>query len=633
MIAPEPADGINTQTAAAARTPSEAATPGAPWFTVVFRALASSPLARGPLRPLLLRALAYSAMIFTLLQAWRPYFFLTDDNLDGGFPFFTEVGQNLLAWRSPFVSHHLFGGDYNLLRDPNFFGWHPVYLLFSLLEATPLHLGIIDADAFFMLMLATAGFVTLAHHLRRTMPLSISDRWITFYALSYTFTMIALTTGASWLSFLGDMASLPWLALGILQTTWWRGVPLVLLFTLNELLGGHLEPTLSNSIFLSLFAVGLTIARRSPLPLINWLAGYAVAVILLSPLVLPILDGFNHSMRAGGVALEDMQQNNIPALDFLPSIFLGMTVWIFYPHQHPYVTYTLALGASAAAWCLLPALVPELAFRARQLVNLVYGFSRPGGPEAIPRPAKLKWRGTTFVALLMVVFGAVMIVRPFFITEIMAHLPVLKSMRWPFREFIQFQFFLHFFLVVRSPGLNGPVRKYSAAFGTFVYAVPLFFSPFAPTFNTMTWDRELLISGRCQDFWAQVRPLLKPDDRVAVVIPLNLYEDDRFEEPYCLLGSYNYAELEGFINAWGYSPTVPRDQVYTQTYAFYPFGAYLPSQKAALLAERPHLKFITLESLQPLRITLSSRDGPVIDLTPFVPPRQSKVPVHPHGLP
>jgi hypothetical protein len=83
------------------------------------------------------------------------------------------------------------------------------------------------------------------------------------------------------------------------------------------------------------------------------------------------------------------------------------------------------------------------------------------------------------------------------------------------------------------------------------------------------------------------------------------------------------------VNAWGYSPTALRDQAYTKTCAFYPFGAYLPNQKESLLAERPDLKFITLERLQPLRITLSSRDGPTIDLTPFVPPRHSKRPTQP----
>jgi hypothetical protein len=587
VIAPEPADGINPQTAP--RTFAPVILPGPE---------------RGPLGPLMLRALIYSGMIFTLLQAWRPYFFLTDDNLDGGFPFFTEVGRNLLAGKSPFVSHYLFGGNYNLLRDPNFFAWHPVYLLCSMLEATPLHLGIIDADAFFMLMLATSGFVMLAYHLRREMPLSISDRWITFYALSYTYTMIALTTGASWLSFLGAVSSLPWLALGILQNSWQRGVLIVAVFTLNELLGAHLEPTISNSILLSLFALGLSIARRSPMPLVNWLVGYGAAMVLVLPILLPMLDGFTHSLRASGVAITDMQQNNIPAEDFLTSIFLGMSIWIFFPHQHPYVTYTLSLGASAAVWCLLPAVM-----------------------------SRAKWRGTTFVTMLLLLFSALMVIRPFFITEVMAQLPVLKSMRWPFREFLQFQFFLHLFLVVRKPGFNTQSRKFSAAFGTIVFVVPLVFYPYAPTFNTMTWDRELLISGRYQDYWAKVLPLLQPGDRVAVIIPLDLYTDDRFEEPYSLLGTYNYAPIDGFINAWGYSPTVPIDQTYTKTYAFYPFGAYHPDQKAALMAERPDLKFITLESLKPLRITLSSRDGPVIDLTPFVPPRESKIPKHAKGLP
>jgi hypothetical protein len=571
VIAPEPAEGINQQTS---------------------------------LPALLGKTLPVSALIFALLEIWRPYFFLTDDNLDGGFPFLTEVGQNLLAGRSPFISHHLFGGDYNFLRDPTYFAWHPVYLVFSLLAGTPFRLAMVDANCFAMLMLATAGFVTLGHHLRRVLALAVSDGWILFYALSYTYTMIALTTGASWQSFLCNIASLPWLALGILQKSPWRGTLLVALFVLNQILGGHLAASVSNSIFLTLFALGISVTRRSPVAALNWIAGYFAALVVLLPLLLPMLDGFNHSMRAGGVTLSDMQANNIPAIDFPTSIFLGMAVWIFHPHAHPYVTYTLALGASAAAWCLLPALA-----------------------------SRAKWRGTEAVTGLMLIFGAIMICRPLVVTEIMAQLPLLRSLRWPFREFVQFQFFLHLFLLVRRPGLNLPAQRISAIYGTLVFVVPLLAFPFAPTFNAMNWDRELLLSGGYHNFWDHVRPLLKPGDRVAVIIPFDLYRDDRFEEPYSLLGSYNYAEIDGFVNAWGYSPTAPRDQVYTRTYAFYPFGAYHPAQKAALLAEKPDLKFITLESLHPLRITLSSRDGPTIDLTPFVPERKSKIPPHEPGLP
>jgi hypothetical protein len=450
-------------------------------------------------------------------------------------------------------------------------------------------------DAFVLFMLTTAGFVTLAHYLRREMALTISDGWIMFYTLSFTYTMIALTTGASWVTFLGNQSALPWLVLGILQKRWRPGVGLVALFSLHQMLGGHLSPTVSSSIFLSLFALGMSISRRSWLPLGNWLVGYAVAVVVILPLLAPMIEGFFASMRAQGVSLVDMQQNNIPVMELTNSLFLGMSLWVVRPPEHPYTTYTLALGSSAAVWCLLPA-----------------GVSRA------------KWRGLEGVTLLTLIFGAVLICRPVWITEIMMRLPLFRSMRWPFRELVQFQFFMHLFLLVRPPGLTEPLRRYSALFGTCLLVLSMALYPLPPTFNTMAWDRELVLTGGCERYWDQVRPLLKPADRIAVLIPIDLYEDNRFEEPYSLLGTFNYAVLARVVNAWGYSPTVPRDQVYTRTYAFYPFGAYLPSQKAALMAERPELNFITLESLYPLKITLSSRDGPTIDLTPYVPKRISR---------
>jgi hypothetical protein len=546
---------------------------------------------------LLRNNLLVSALIFAALEVWRPYFFLTDDNLDGGFPFFVEVGRQLLSGHSPFIGPHLFGGHYNFLYDPSYFVWHPVYLVVSLLGGTPFYRTVLDVDAFFLLMLATTGFVTLAHYVRREMALKVTDGWIMFYALSYTYTMIALTTGASWITFLGNHSALPWLMLGILQTTWRRGLGIVTLFSLHQILGGHLAPTVSNSIFLSLFAAGLSISRRSWRPLVNWLGGYTIALVIVLPLLVPMLEGFFSSIRSQGVTLTDMQANNIPAKLFPTSIFLGMALWLTHPHEHPYVTYTLALGSSAAVWCLLPAVA-----------------------------SRAKWRAPEVISVGLLIFGAVLICRPLWITQVMMHLPLFRSMRWPFREFVQFQFFLHFFLLIRPPGLSAVARRASAVFGATVFIIPLLLFRLPPTFNAMTWDRELIISGGYEQYWAQVRPLLKPTDRIAVLIPLNVYEDDRFEEPYSLLGTYNYAVLADVVNTWGYSPTAPRNEVSTKTYAFYPFGAYNPNQKADLLAEMPDLKFITLEQLYPLKITLSSRDGPTIDLTPFVPPRKSAVP-------
>jgi hypothetical protein len=113
--------------------------------------------------------------------------------------------------------------------------------------------------------------------------------------------------------------------------------------------------------------------------------------------------------------------------------------------------------------------------------------------------------------------------------------------------------------------------------------------------------------------------LFQPGDVIAVLIPLRFYSDDRFDEPYSLLSTFNYSCLTHVVNAAGYSPTPPVGQWYTKTRSIYPFGAYLPEQKAALMAERPNLKFITLESLRPVRLSLSSRDGPTVDLTPYLP--------------
>ncbi len=159
------------------------------------------------------------------------------------------MGHRLLSGQSPAISGHLFGGNYNLLRDSACFSWHPLYLLVSLLAGTPFHLLIVDVDVFVLFMLGTAGFVTLAHHLRREMPLTISDGWIMFYALSFTYSMIALTTGASWITFLGDQSALPWHVQGTLKKTWRRGIGLVVQYSMQQVLGGHLTPTFANTNF------------------------------------------------------------------------------------------------------------------------------------------------------------------------------------------------------------------------------------------------------------------------------------------------------------------------------------------------------------------------------------------------
>jgi hypothetical protein len=563
----------------------------------------ASPLT--PLGVLLRRNLFWATLIFAVLEVWRPLFFLTDDNLDGGYPFFMEIGHHLLHGRSPFISDHLFGGHYNILRDPTFFAWHPLYLLVSLLADTPLHLGIIDAAAYLMFMIATAGFVCLADFLRRDGLAEIDDGWLTFFTLSFVYSMVALATSASWLNFSCSQSALPWLALGLLQRQARRSFLLITLFTVHEILGGHLAPTISTTLFFSLFAVGLAVQRRSWQPALCWGAGTLAALVIVLPVLAPAMAGFAESARAAGVSAAEMQANNIPVSAFPVALFFGVALWwthAFHPELvNAHTTYTLALGSSAAIWCLLPALAGRGTWR--PLEKLVGG---------------------------MILVAALFVCRPAILTALMTHLPVLRSMRWPFRELLQLKFFVHLFLLLRRPGYTLRLRWRLALFSTAIFVLPLFTSRLPPTFNSMNWDRRLVISGKDQVYWAQVHTLLRPDDRVAVIIPQAIYDSDRFDIPYSLLGTYEYACIEGIVNVSGYSSTVPKQQRYTHV-AYYPFGAFLPDERAALLREHPDLKFITLEGLQPVKITLSSATGPTIDLTPYIPHKLDPPPHVPPG--
>jgi hypothetical protein len=174
-------------------------------------------------------------------------------------------------------------------------------------------------------------------------------------------------------------------------------------------------------------------------------------------------------------------------------------------------------------------------------------------------------------------------------------------------------------MVVRPSGFAPRTQLRLAIFSVLIFVVPIAAYRIPPTLNTMRMDRQLLLQGGFDEYWRQVRPLLRPDDRVAAIIPHEFYFEGQIELPFSLLNAFDYPCLSRCVAAGGYSQTPPQDQLYVRPWSIYPFGAWEPSQKQELLAERPDLKFISLESLSPLRITLGSREGPTIDLTPLVP--------------
>ena len=463
-----------------------------------------------------------------------------------------------------------------------------------MLADTSARFWIVDLSALLHLLLATAGFTALAYSLREELSLKIPDAYLIFYTLSFIFSAYTLTVGSSWINFLGNLSALPWLTLGILDRKVLRGIFLIMFFTVHEILGGYAPLSVSVGLCLTLFAVGVAWWRRSGLPLFCWYVGNVLALLILSPLLLAIMDGFAHSDRILGFPLSEMTRFAIPVRTFPFSFFLGNWSELFALWQgdkllaslsYPYLSSILAC---AAAWCLIPALI-------------------------VP----LKWQPLEKVCAVVAGVIVIFIVRPEWLAVLMYHLPFFKSMRWPFREGILFLFFAHLFLILRFPERPAKWQPAVALFSLMMFVLPL---PFirVPTLNTFFLDRQLLFSGEADRFWAGVKTQLKPTDEIATVIDWPYLEANSRDIPYTLLGTSDYPAFFQVRCISGYSPTAPTDQLPLKTLPGLWFGAFLPNQVDQILAEKPDLKLLRIVSTHPLKITMSSGSGPEIDLTPYL---------------
>ena len=198
----------------------------------------------------------------------------------------------------------------------------------------------------------------------------------------------------------------------------------------------------------------------------------------------------------------------------------------------------------------------------------------------------------------------VLIIRPEAITEAMARVPILKSMRWPFRESLEFLFFVHLLLVLRPVeryvhwqprgrlGQPGAIRRAVAVHSRFQLQ-RLVGGPSAPFLRT---------GGRF--FGPEVKTQLKPTDKIATVLNGAYWDDNWRDIPYTLLGTANFPAFFQVHCISGYSTTAPLDQLAVKTYPYYWFGGFRKEQVAKLLAECPDLKLLRIENTHPLKITM-----------------------------
>jgi hypothetical protein len=529
------------------------------------------------------------------LEIWRPYFFLTDDNLAVGLPFLTEMGRHLKSGQSPFYSDYLFGGHYDLLRDINFFCWSPLNFAVSLLADTPGRFLMIDLFAFANFLLTTAGFVLLGTTLRSDLQLEISDGRLLFYTLSFVFSTFIITCGASWANFLVNQAVLPWLALGLWVRSWRPALAILTLFSLHEALGGQSAATISSGLVFTLVAVLLSLHRRSLQPLLLWAMANGITLVVISPLLIPALQGFQHSTRSAGLSLELLGRFAMPAplvpVSFLFGNMFGMAAWFAGIHRPYLIPFPClpTLMACAAAWCVFPTVLNR-------------------------RPWTRLEGGCAGIVLLFLL----LVIRPVWITNVMAHVPIFRSMRWPFREILQLLFFLHVLLVLRKPAGGEMFANRVACLSFALFAVPLFFNwPFS--LNPLPPDRQAVFSGQGERFWTAVKRQLRPGDKIATVLDPDLWLHSEYKMPYSLTGTGNFPAYYRVPTISGYSQTSPLDQLPIPVRPYHWFGAYAPDQLTAINKNHPEVRVITVKKISPLTLELSGIDGGApVDLTPLL---------------
>jgi hypothetical protein len=524
------------------------------------------------------QALVLTFVSALALHLWRPLFHLTDDSLSAWLPIAVEFYEKLWTGRWPFVSDHVFGGNYNWLSDPMVFSLvGPHLLLFSPLVLTRFYFLLPDLVATFILLTTAGAFCGSALYLRKRLDLAISDGWIVFLSFSYTFTVYALLVNASWIMFINVHASYPVVFAALFARSIWRGAVAVAAAVVFSLLGSHPHPFCYLLIFGGLLALGVAWALRSWKPTLVFAAGATIAVIVLLPLIVPVLNGFIASWRGGEMQVGFTRSFNVPAGHLAASWLLGPAALLL--HRPMQLHYAEPVFVAGLAWTLinLP-LVFVLLHRRRR-------FSR-----------------VETVLVVTAFLCALFVARPVWLAELLAQIPLVRSLRWPFREIAVLNAITHLLAVLCLTPQLQRVFRFGALASAPLGAAFLFFP--APTFNPLELDREMIVSGKAAAFHRELARIYGQGRRTIISADPKLVLNHPEPEPlpFAALGSHNYAALSEMVGVAGYSATVP-DWVWpSEEYAdpMHWGGIYSLQQAEELVAEDPTLLRLTLRSLDPL---------------------------------
>lgn len=552
------------------------------------RAFAAGPAAQSDRRSVWWALLAVLAG-FVALQLWRPFYFLNDDNMSGLHPVVVTLSRQLWSGQTPFVVPQLFGG-YDLLRDPaGLCFWNPFWLLLSPLALTRWNIALVDCYALLQLLLGAFCMAHLLIRVRQLFRPELSDARIAFLTFSYVFSIWMIVTTPNWITFQANQAALPLFFLGFWHPRRRTGIFLVVCAFFQSVVVGH-----PNSFVLSLFFLATWMAAQALLPqreatpgegmpIARWqpvqrfAAGGAIAGVLLAPLLILALSGF---FKMGRSNAEDAAFTSLLAMPgpvFFTSYFSGYFASFFGEFGLLFVPN----GLSSAIVFTPATLWIFHSLNARRKLT----------------PTEIAFGVTAAVVALCVI-------RPLWLTQIFSAIPMLRSTRIPFREVFAFLFFVHLWIALRPVGASRLIVQATTLIGILIYTVSLgLFRP--PAFTPMPLDRQLILSGEANAYWAKVRAVAAPGRGLILpVIPAKIPVPDRAVVPWTLMNAYNYPALSGLHSRSGYVIRNMLGSRYAGTQPLGPIGCFYLKDLPRLRAADPNLRFLVLRSTDPVRIEL-----------------------------
>jgi hypothetical protein len=562
-----------------------------------------------------------SLLLFAFLETVRPAYFYTDDNITGWTPCALEICRHFWKGEPFWISNCIYGGHYNLLANPGSLAmFNPVLLFFSWIPLTSRPYIIVEAVAAFNLVLANVAFVALGITIIQKYRLATPAYAVVYLGLCHTFSLASLTLGASWVPWISGYALAPLILLGMLIQRSPFGIGLIICALVYGFFSSIMHEFIMTYGIMVLLAMALGWMERSIVPVYRLLLGTLIFLLLVSPILVPAWRGFTESNRSGGLTIEQaFYDGHIPPISVSYSLFLGVFSALISPcftfaelgsvtwASMGYLTSSLLLIViyikSVRYWLtgvmalLMPWLislyVSDFAGWGAALVLMiawVYLLDR-----FLLRTRLSSWEWFYIIATIVVFL---LVCMPPWLTVLFSKMPLLKSLRWPFRQIMDLHFFISILLIFMIPRINLKSLLAGMA-GSLVLTAFTFHCVGAPSLNAWPTDRPMMLSGNAQLYWDKVKSLLPQQSKLLPVV-----ERDRFrtQRSYALLGAFNYPEQFQIESLVGYVSTNGTRFSYGPVYP-YELGALATPEIAEQMATAdPSIVIFRLEDVHPTLI-------------------------------